>query len=142
FLLASPWANLTITMMLLSLFGLRGLIIIVGALLVAINTGFIYILLEKRGWIEKNKNTLKVKERFSILQDIKRRAKEYKFNLKEDLEGVLSGAWALSGMVLWWIILGIFIASLAGAYIPLHTFHQYMGPTLLGISVTLLLATV
>jgi uncharacterized membrane protein YraQ (UPF0718 family) len=34
------------------------------------------------------------------------------------------------------------IASFAGAYIPTHIFHSYMGPTLLGLFVTLALATV
>jgi hypothetical protein len=45
-------------------------------------------------------------------------------------------------MVLWWIILGIFIASLAGAYIPTHFFHRFMGPTIIGLLVTLGLATI
>jgi uncharacterized membrane protein YraQ (UPF0718 family) len=34
------------------------------------------------------------------------------------------------------------IASISGAYIPVHFFHRFMGPTLLGIAVTLALATV
>jgi len=45
FLLASPWANFTITVMLISLFGLKGLFIILSALIVAINTGFIFMFL-------------------------------------------------------------------------------------------------
>jgi len=31
---------------------------------------------------------------------------------------------------------------LAGAYIPVHFFHKFMGPTLLGLLVTLALATI
>jgi uncharacterized membrane protein YraQ (UPF0718 family) len=45
-------------------------------------------------------------------------------------------------MVLWWIILGMLLASFAGAYIPVHFFHRFMGPTLLGLIVTLVVATV
>ena len=45
-------------------------------------------------------------------------------------------------MVLWWIVIGIMLASFAGAYIPAHFFHKFMGPTLLGLLVTLILATV
>jgi uncharacterized membrane protein YraQ (UPF0718 family) len=48
----------------------------------------------------------------------------------------------LSQMVLWWILLGMLIASLAGTFIPVHFFHKFMGPTLLGLIVTLILATV
>jgi len=145
FLLASPWANLTITVMLVGFFGLKGLLIIIAALLVAINTGFIFMFLDKKGLIEKNKNIVEVAEDFSILKDIRKRAKDYRFGLKTligDAKGIVKGAIALSDMVLWWIILGILIASFVGAYIPVHFFHRFMGPTLLGLIVTLGLATI
>ncbi len=145
FLLASPWANFTITVMLVGLFGLRGLFIIVAALIVAINTGFIFMFLENKGLIEKNKNIVEVPEQFSIFKDLKIRLKNYKFGpavLVDDFKSVIKGAIALSDMVLWWIILGIVIASMAGAYIPTHFFHRFMGPTLLGLVVTLGLATI
>jgi hypothetical protein len=77
FLLASPWANLTITIMIIGLFGLKGLFILMAALIVAINTGFIFMFLEKKGLIEKNKNMVTVAEGFSILKDLKIRAKNY-----------------------------------------------------------------
>lgn len=145
FLLASPWANFTITIMLMGLFGLKGIFIIVSAIIVAISTGFIFIFLEKKGLIERNKNIVEVSEKFSILNDLKLRLKNYKFSLETiitDFRGIIKGALALSDMVLWWIILGILIASFAAAYIPVQIFHRFMGPTLLGLMVTLILATV
>ncbi|MFA5410771.1 MAG: permease [Candidatus Omnitrophota bacterium] len=145
FLLASPWANLTITVMLISLFGLKGLFIIIAAIIVAINTGFIFMFLEKKGLIEKNKNAVEVPEGFSILGDLRLRLKNYSFGLRRliyDFSGTIKGALTLADMVLWWIILGIFIASVSGAYIPVHFFHKFMGPTFLGLWVTLALATV
>jgi len=145
FLLASPWANFAVSIMLVGLFGLKGLLIIFCALLVAINTGFIFMFLEKRGLIEKNKNSLAVADDFSIIHDIRIRARNYKLSaltLINDARGVMRGVLALSNMVLWWIILGILIASFSGAYIPVHFFHRFMGPTILGLLVTLALATV
>ncbi|MEI6631136.1 MAG: permease [bacterium] len=145
FLLASPWANITITVMLLAFFGLKGLFIIISAIIVAINTGFIFMFLEKKGLIEINKNTQEVPEAFSIIADLKRRLNDYQFKistLTSDFKGVIKGALALSDMVLWWVILGMLIASLANAYIPAHFFHRFMGPTLSGLLVTLALATV
>jgi uncharacterized membrane protein YraQ (UPF0718 family)/YHS domain-containing protein len=145
FLLASPWANLAITMMLLAFFGLKGLFIMLAAIIVAINTGLIFMFLEKRGLIEKNSNIVEVSKDFSIINDIRIRAKNYKPDaptLKSDVKGVLSGTVALSDMVLWWIILGMLIASIAGSYIPTHFFHRFMGPTLLGLVITLGLATI
>jgi uncharacterized membrane protein YraQ (UPF0718 family)/YHS domain-containing protein len=145
FLLASPWANFTITVMLIGFFGLKGLFIIISAILIAINTGFIFIFLEKKGLIEENKFTVEVPEKFSIIADLRNRIKDYRFRFKSiiaDSRGILKGALMLSDMVLWWIILGILIASFAQAYIPVHFFHRFMGPTFLGLIVTLGLATI
>jgi hypothetical protein len=144
FLLASPWANFTITVMLVGFFGLKGLFIIISAIIVAINTGFVFMLLERKGLIEKNKNVIEVSREFSILQDLRKRIKNYRFRLSTlivDSKGILRGTLSLSDMVLWWIIIGILIASFAGAYIPVHFFHKFMGPTLFGLVITLALAT-
>jgi uncharacterized membrane protein YraQ (UPF0718 family)/YHS domain-containing protein len=145
FLLASPWANLTITVMLVSFFGLKGFFIIGGALVIAVTTGFIYMLLESKRLIETNKNTISVSDDFSIVQDVKKRMRGYSLRggvLKRDANGVFQGMISLADMVLWWIILGVVLASLAGAFIPVHFFHKFMGPTFLGLAITLLLATV
>jgi hypothetical protein len=145
FLLASPWANFTLTVMLVGFFGFKGILIIISAVIIAINTGFIFMLLEKNGLIEKNKNIVEVADDFSIVKNWLSRVRDYKFSLKNivnDFKGVVNGAISLSNMVLWWIILGIFIASLAGAYIPTHFFHRFMGPTIFGLLVTLGLATI
>ncbi len=145
FLLASPWANFTLTVLLVGFFGVKGLLIVLAALVIAINTGFIFMLLEKKGLIEKNRNAVEVGDDFSISRDWLERCKNYTFNLeniKNDIKGVLSGAVSLSNMVLWWIMVGMLLASLLGAYIPTHFFHKFMGPTLLGLIVTLGLATI
>jgi hypothetical protein len=145
FLLASPWANFAVTMMLLSLFGLKGLLIIVAALIIAINTGFIFLFLEKKGWIEQNKNSLSIAQDYSIINDFRLRLSNYKFNrdsLVADSKGVAKGMLDLAEMVLGWIVLGVLLASLAGAFIPVHFFHKFMGPTLTGLLVTLVLATI
>lgn len=145
FLLASPWANMPLTIMLFVFFGFKGLYIVLCAIVIALITGFIYQFLSRRGLVEKNINEVEVDKSFSMIQDIKNRSKQYKFtsaNLVADIKGVLSGAVSLGDMVLWWILIGMAIASLAGAYIPADVFKNYMGPTMLGLLVTLLLATV
>ncbi len=132
-------------MVLLSLFGLKGLLIILAAIIIAINTGLIFMLLEKKGLIEKNTNTVTVAQDYSIIQDFRRRLKSYKFNRDSviaDARGIYKGMLMLMQMVLWWIILGVLLASLAGAFIPAHFFHRFMGPTFLGLMVTLAMATV
>ncbi len=141
FLLASPWANLTITIMLIGFFGLKALYIIICAIMIAITTGLIFQVLERRNLIETNDNILHTEKDFSIINDLKERFRGYRFS-KSDIKGIYSGMLSLSNMVLWWVLIGMGLASLAGAYIPPDFFQNYMGPTLLGLFVTLAVATV
>jgi len=145
FLLASPWANMAMTIMLLVFFGLKALYIIISALLVAVVTGLIFQALERFNLIETNKNIVHTEKSFSIIADIKKRLYGYrvsKENINIDTKGVFKGMLALSDMVVWWVLIGVGIASLAGAYIPSHILSKYMGPTIPGLFITLLLATV
>jgi uncharacterized membrane protein YraQ (UPF0718 family) len=145
FLLASPWANMTLTIMLIGFFGLKALFIIISAIVIAIITGLIYMVLQDKGIIEKNENVVMLGKDFSVVDDIKKRFAEYKWSLqsiKKDIKGIYNGTVVLSNMVLWWILIGMGIASLAGAYIPTEIFKNYMGPTVLGLFVTLILATI
>lgn len=145
FLLASPWANLPLTVMLIGFFGLKALYIIFCALLIAIITGFIFQYLQSKSLIETNENVIETDEEFSILKDLKTRISSYKASfaqLKQDIRGIFSGSASLANMVLWWILLGMGLASLAAAYIPENVFQNYMGPTALGLIVTLIVATI
>ena len=45
-------------------------------------------------------------------------------------------------MVMWWFLIGLGIASFVGAYVPAAIFREYLGPTLLGLFVTLIIATI
>ena len=141
FLLASPWANFTITIMLIAFFGLKALFIIVFAIIIAIITGLIYQVLDKKGMIEKAP-AVKLEKEFSMLNDMKKRWKKYKFNFEKDIKGVLSGTWSLTKMVLWWILIGMLLASFARAFVPTDIFHQYMGPTIIGLAITLIVAMI
>lgn len=145
FLLASPWANMALTIMLIGFFGLKALFIIISAILIAIITGLIYQVLQDKGLIEKNDKVVELAGDFSVIKDIKKRFSKYRFSLpalKTDVKGIYNGAVALGNMVLWWILIGMGIASLAGAYISPQIFQNYMGPTVLGLFVTLALATI
>jgi hypothetical protein len=145
FLLASPWANMTITIMLIGFFGIKALFIILSAIVVAVITGFIFQILQSKNLMEKNENSLETTEGFSIINDINKRYKAYRFSIKTvktDIKGIFNGTISLSNMVLWWILIGMGIASVAGAYIPPNIFQNYMGPTIAGLFVTLVIATI
>ncbi|UCB57819.1 MAG: permease [Candidatus Omnitrophota bacterium] len=145
FLLASPWANFTLTIMLIGFFGAKALFIIISALIIAIITGFIFQFLESKDLIEKNKNIREIEEGFSVFKDLKARFSSYKLTsigIRQDIKGVFSGSISLANMVLWWILIGMGLASLSAAYIPQNIFQNYMGPNALGLTITLVVATI
>ncbi len=149
FLLASPWANLPITVLLFGFFGLKAIFIVLSALFIATTTGLIYLLLEKKGLVECNKcirgEDTPILTDFSIIEDIKRRWKGYAFSygsMLEGVKGVLVGSWSLAKMVLWWLLIGMIMASLARAFVPHNFFMNFMGPTFIGLIVTLAFATI
>jgi len=152
FLLASPWANLPVTIILFGFFGMNALFLIFSALFIAAITGFIYIELEKKGLIECKHCEMGVDfdyrddlKTFSVKKDIKRRFQKFQWtknNIATSLKKTMKGAWSLANMMLWWLILGMIMASFARAYIPQNLFETYMGPSLVGLVVTLLFATI
>ena len=149
FLLASPWANLPITFLLFGFFGMKAVFIVISALIIAFITGLIFQRLERKGWVECDKCKLgednAILTDFSIIKDVKRRIKQYKFTAENNIKaikGTLSGSWALTRMVMWWLIIGMIMAAVARGFVPHHLFEQYMGPTILGLLVTLFFATI
>lgn len=134
FLLASPWANLPITILLFSFFGWQAALLVGAAMLIALTTGAVYMLLEDIGWVEGG---LAVAQAEHYQWD---RVKQ--FDLNASVKGVSRGALNLANMVLWWILIGFMLAALIKAYVPAHAFMQYFGPDGLGLLLTLLFATV
>lgn len=145
FLLSSPWANLPLTILMFGFFGAKAFYIVGAAIVVALISGYIFMFLDKKKLIEHNPNTVQVDENFDIVKDAKARLKQIKINGSTALNGVRSvwaGSLSLANMVLWWIMLGMLLASIVAAYLPENFMAQYMGPTVLGLLITILVATV
>jgi len=145
FLLASPWASLPVTLMLIGLFGAKAFLIIFAALFMAVTTGIIFQGLDRAGLIERNRHTVRVETGFSIRKDVGRRVRGYHFSfagLGSDLAGILRGTLSLAQMVSGWVFLGLVMASLSNAFIPTEWFHRFLGPSIPGLFGTLLFATV
>jgi len=145
FLLASPWASMSLTFILISLFHLNALFIIAGALMIAVTTGLIFQRLARRGWIDPNPNTFSLEEGFSIRRDIGARWKVYEWTprqIAQDIRGVVQGMVPLGRMTLGWLQLGLVLSALTGGLVPHGVFHQYLTPSLAGLLLTMLIATV
>jgi len=145
FLLASPWANLPLTIIMFGFFGVKALFIIIAAIVVALISGYIFMFLEGANLIEHNPNTVQIEEGFSIISDAQARLKKVNLSPAAAFNGIRAiwdGSLSLANMVLWWIMLGALLASIAAAYVPPGFMAQYMGASLAGLLVTLALATV
>ena len=134
FLLASPWANVPVTLLLFSFFGWKALLIVAGAMLVALVSGVIFTALHRLGWIESASA--------AVDADAVSWERVRNIEAKAALKGVAAGAMSLANMVLWWILIGILLAALIGAYVPEHWFMRFLGPDFLGMLSTLAFATV
>lgn len=145
FLLASPWANLPITLLLVGFFGWKGVLILLLAMATALSTGLIFQSLDRMGWIDSNPHTVEVAAGFSIRRDMIRRIKSYRWSVQGftgEIVAIGRGMKSLGNMVLGWILFGVILASLSSAYVPSHIFQQYLGPSLVGLGVTILFSAV
>jgi uncharacterized membrane protein YraQ (UPF0718 family) len=87
---------------------------------------------------------------FSIIHDIRKRWDQFRFTRQtiwEATKGTLKGSWSLTKMVMWWLIIGMlmaaFVRALVNTGIITHDmFMMYMGPSVLGLLVTLVFATI
>ena len=134
FLLASPWANLPMTVLLFGFFGWKAAYFVFGAMAIALITGVMFTLLDRLGMIEGPSE--------SAVPGNVTWERVTNFDLSKSLNGVAAGAVSLGNMVLWWILIGILAAAMIGAYVPAHWFMQYLGPDAIGMALTLLFATI
>ena len=122
-LTASPWANLPMTILLCTFFGLKGFLIIGLAVVIALITGLIFQFFQHQQWLDtKESENLKLDlTEFSILSDIAHRYRHFKYtktNLAKTGQSILKGSINNANSVLWWFAIAWAMASFIGFYIP------------------------
>ena len=145
FLLASPWASMSLTFILISLFGMKGLLIIGCSLAIAFVTGLIFQRLARRGLIESNPHTVPLDEGFAIWHDLSMRARQYRWTARQiaaDVRGVFTGIMPLGRMVLGWFQLGLIVSAVLGGLVPHGVFAKFLGPSLSGLLLTMTAAAI
>jgi uncharacterized membrane protein YraQ (UPF0718 family) len=142
FLIASPWNSLSVTLILFSLIGVKWtLLFIILSVVLAISTGLICELLTKSGFLEPNPVTFQNNKDFKFFREAKKGIKEFNFDKKFFLHLPISG-FKESRMILRWIFLGIILTGLMKSFFSADQINTWLGPTLAGLGMTLLLATV
>ena len=142
FLIASPWNSLSLTVILWTLVGFKWLMVFVlGSMVIALFSGLIFERLEKKGILPSNPNRIDLPKGFRLWPEVKRNARQFNWNgtvMANIAKQGLSG----SRMVLRWILFGIILAGLVRALLPPDQFQTLFGPTLMGLGLTLLVATI
>ena len=142
FLIASPWNSLSLTLILFSLIGIKWtLLFIAGSALVAVLTGWLVSLLVKRISLPGNPNAIDFDDDFSLKKEIKESWSSATLDRRFFISALVSGV-RESRMIVRWLLLGTLLAACLTTFVPPDAFSKYFGPTILGLMITLIGATI
>ena len=142
FLVSSPWNSLSLTLILVGLLGLKWTLAFVGlSMVVGVVSGRLADMLVKHGFLPANPHTCELSDEFrlgTVMKEAWLQVKPCGDNVKRIARDGLKE----STMILRWIFFGIVLACAIRAFVPSDFFSQYFGPSLVGLLLTLLAATV
>lgn len=142
FLIASPWNSLSLTVILISLIGVKWtLIFIVLSALVALLSGMIFQKLVKNEQLPPNPNKNVLKDDFKLWPEAKKQLQKTQWR-PSLISDVIRDGMKESGMLLRWIFLGVLLAAALRSFVSMDHFQSFFGPTLSGLGLTLLAATI
>jgi uncharacterized membrane protein YraQ (UPF0718 family) len=142
FLVASPWNSFSLTLVLVAMIGLpRTLAFIVLSMVIAVITGMVFESLVGSGLVAGNPNSLDIRKDFHFWQEAMHGIEQLKISPAWMLDMLMSGL-KESRMVLRWIFFGIILASLVRTFINPENFSAWFGPSLAGLGLTVLVATI
>ena len=158
FLIASPWNSLSLTIIMVALIGWQWTLVYVGlSLVVGIISGLIFDALVKRGTLPGNPVALEVSAKKEAEKDDEHGNKKHQDvavfpELMRLIKGgtytpAAIGAMLRDGlrdskMVFRWLFFGLVIATGVRAFVPLDTYQTLFGPTVVGLLLTLVAATI
>lgn len=142
FLIASPWNSFSLTLILIALIGIYWtLAFIILSMAIAIISGMIFEYLTKKNIIKPNPNKIDLPDNFSFWPEAKSKLKDVNFTF-----GLLGNMFWTgvkdSRMVVRWILFGVILAGLVRAFVDAGSFQTFFGPTLAGLGLTVIIATI
>ena len=142
FLLASPWNSLSLTVILIALIGWwYTLLFILLSAVIGIATGLIFDALVERGHLPENPARAEAGPRPKFRDAWAKFRAETRFR-RSDIGPMFRAGLAGSRMVLRWLLFGIVLASAVRAFVPADIFADWFGPTMLGLLLTVIAATI
>lgn len=142
FLIASPWNSFSLTLILIALIGLPWtLAFIVLSMLIAISVGMMFDFFVSRKVLPSNPAKIDLPADFRFWQSAKQGMSATHFDGKFFWNVLISGV-KDSRMVIRWIFFGVLLASLVRAFVSAEHFETFFGPTLVGLALTIVAATI
>ncbi|MCF7812802.1 permease [Candidatus Gracilibacteria bacterium] len=142
FLIASPWNSLSLTLILWALVGFKWMItLLLLSMVIAIISGIIFDILVRKKILPQNPNHFELPQDFRFWKEAKSDWKSFSWSGKFTKE-LGQTAWHESRMILRWIFLGVVLAGLLRTFLTPEMFQQFFGPTLAGLGMTVIIATI
>ena len=142
FLIASPWNSLSLTIILVALIGFGWtLAFVLLSMAVGVVTGLIFDRLVSKGMLPSNPNHSEMINGDSLWRQLIQLGKSVQITPAGVLS-VLKDGLKDSKMVFRWLFFGIVLATAIRAFVPVDTYQTLFGPTVMGLLLTLLAATV
>ena len=142
FLVASPWNSISLTLILWALVGFNWMFaFLVLSMVIAVFSGLFFDFLVRRGVLASNPNTIELPKGFKFWKELRKSFGNVKWNGNMAYKIPWNGLKG-SRMILRWIFFGVVMAALIRTFVSPEQFGTLFGPTLGGLGLTLLVATV
>jgi uncharacterized membrane protein YraQ (UPF0718 family) len=142
FLIASPWNSFSLTLILIALIGLWWTLAFIAlSMLIAIIVGLLFDLLVAKEKLPANPQNIELPENFKFWPEAKKGLASNRYDANFFGSMLIDGV-KESRMVIRWILFGVLLAGLVRAFVSPETFGTYFGPTLAGLGLTVLVATI
>lgn len=142
FLVASPWNSLSLTLVLITLIGFQWtMLYILGSIIIALCSGFIFQILTKSGTLPPNPNSLDIPDDYKFSSEFKVLFKSIKFT-KSGVLSILKTGWTDGQMIIKWLLFGTVLAASIRTFIPPEIFANWFAPTVAGLLATVFVAAI
>lgn len=142
FLISSPWNSLSLTLILVSMIGFGWTLAFIAlSMVIGIIVGVIFDMLVGKGVLPQNPNRHAIDPDFRFWRDAKAGLSRVRWTPRF-FGTTLKNGLIESRMILRWVFLGLLIAAAMRTFITPDSFAQFFGPSLVGLMVTLVAATV
>ncbi len=142
FLIASPWNSLSLTLILIALIGWYWTLAFIAlSMLIAMSTGYLFDVLVARKVLPGNGQHKGLPDGYRFWSKLG----EYWRGTRIDaavIKAILSEGIKGSQVVVRWLLFGVLLASTIRAFVDIEQFQSWFGPGLLGLTLTLVAATV